>query len=275
MRALRLRWLLPVVVSFVALAWSACGSGTSASGGIDPTGGTICLADRTVCLEVPPGALADYEGFKISPMNEADLPGGALSPGFDISPTSNTRVTFLKPARVIFSLELVDRNAALNENLLRIYSWESANSGEGWQPLARSFVDRVKFQISGEIDHLVPEPFVVLRADLQADGGIVMEGDAGMKPDSGTIVVPPRPDAGPPDAGQPDAGQPDAGRPDAGPPDAGPPDAGPPDAGPPDAGPPDAGPPDAGPPDAGLPDAGPPDAGDPDAGDPDAGTDAG
>jgi hypothetical protein len=266
-RTLRLRWLLVVPVLLVTL-WSACG-GTSVNGGLDPTGGEICLSDRSVCLVVPPGGLADYEGFKIAPMASSEVPPAALSPGYDISPTTSTRVTFLKPARVVFSLDLVDVNAVPNENLLRIYTYEANDAGEGWQPLANSFVDRVRNEISGEIEHL--SPFVVLRSDRLPDGGIPTEGDAGTKPDSGIIVIPPIPDAGPPDAGEPDAGPPDAGPPDAGPPDAGPPDAGPPDAGPPDAGPPDAGPPDAGPPDAGPPDAGPPDAGPPDAGPPDAG----
>ncbi|MCC6333213.1 MAG: hypothetical protein IT380_04385 [Myxococcales bacterium] len=280
MRTSRLRWLLVVPV-LVLVLWSGCG-GTTVDGGLDPTGGTICLPDRTVCLEVPPGGLADYESFRIAPMS-GEIPGGALSPGYDISPTGSTRVTFLKPARVIFSLDLVQQDSVPNESLMRIYTWTEGATNDGWQPLASSFVDRVRNEISGEIDHL--SPFIVLRADRLPDGGIPMEGDAGMKEDSGVIEIPPipdagqpdagRPDAGRPDAGQPDAGQPDAGQPDAGQPDAGQPDAGQPDAGQPDAGQPDAGQPDAGQPDAGQPDAGQPDAGQPDAGQPDAGADAG
>ncbi|MEW5743262.1 MAG: hypothetical protein AB1938_30415, partial [Myxococcota bacterium] len=218
-----LRWLLVVPVLALGL-WSSCG-GNSVDGGIDPTGGTVCLPDRSVCLEVPPGGLADYESFRIAPTS--DIPAGALSPGYDISPTRSTRVTFLKPARVIFSLDLVQQDMVPNENLLRIYTYEEGATNDGWQPLGASFVDRVRNEISGEISHL--SPFVVLRSDRLPDGGIPMEGDAGMKEDSGVIIIPPVTDAGR-DAGIPDAGRPDSGVPDAGPPDAGPPDAGPPDA---------------------------------------------
>ncbi|MEW6430070.1 MAG: hypothetical protein AB1730_01070 [Myxococcota bacterium] len=219
MRALRLGWLVVIPVGLVA-TWSACG-GTTVDGGIDPTGGEVCLPDRKVCFVVPPGGLADYESFRIAPTS--DVPAGALSPGYDISPTRSTRVTFLKPARVVFSLELVNQESVPNENLLRLYTLEANDAGEGWQPLAASFVDRVRNEISGEVQHL--SPFVVLRSDRLPDGGIPEEKDGGMKEDSGIIVIPPIPDAGR------DAGPPDAGRTDAGPPDAGPPDAGPPDAG--------------------------------------------
>jgi hypothetical protein len=141
------------------------------------------------------------------------VPGGALSPGYDISPTRSTRVTFLKPARVIFSLDLVNQDAVPNENLLRLYTIDPNDTGGEWRPLANSFVDRVRNEVSGEVEHL--SPFVVLRTDRLPDGGYPYEMDGGVKEDSGVIVIPPIPDAGR------DAGRPDAGRLDAGPPDAG------------------------------------------------------
>jgi hypothetical protein len=250
----RLRWVF-VVFGLVLALWFSCG-GTSVEGGIGPTGGEVCLSDRSVCLVVPPGGLADYERFRIAPTS--DIPAGALSPGFDISPTRSSRVTFLKPARVVFALDLVQQDMVPNENLLRLYTFEEGATNDGWRPLAASFVDRVRNEISGEISHL--SPFVVLRSDRLPDGGIPMEGDAGMMEDSGVVIIPPVTDAGR-DAGTSDAGRPDAGRPDAGPPDAGSPDAGSPDAGSPDAGSPDAGEADAGEQDAGEADAGEQDAG--------------
>lgn len=266
----------------VVLSWAACG-GAFVDGTVGPTGGEVCLAEKKVCITVPIGGLETQEILRISP--GTDVPGGALSDGFEISGASGQQIVFVKPATVTFSLDIVREGDLQNENLLRIYTRERLDGGAlgDWQPLSNAFVDRVRNEVRGDTKHL--SPFVVLRSDRLPDGGNPFEIDAGPV-DGSVITVPPFDaggrdagrDAGPPDAGTPDAGRdagpPDAGTPDAGPPDAGPPDAGPPDAGPPDAGPPDAGPPDAGPPDAGSPDAGPPDAGDPDAGD-DGGADAG
>ncbi len=278
----RLAWL--VVVVAVVSSWASCG-GASVEGSVGPTGGEVCLPDKKVCITVPLGALETQEVLRITP--GAEVPGGALSEGYEISAVSGKPVTFVKPATVSFALSIVRSEGIENLNILRLYTKEAND----WQPLDKAFVDRVRDVVTGETKHL--SPFLVLRSDRLPDGGMPFEIDAGLL-DGSVIVIPPfdggrpdagrpdsgvpdagRPDAGTPDSGSPDSGVPDAGLPDSGPPDAGPPDAGPPDAGPPDAGPPDAGPPDAGPPDAGPPDAGSPDAGPPDAGPPDAGDDAG
>ncbi len=255
-------------------AWVACG-GSGTEGGVETTGGEVCLPDGRVCLTVPAGGLAESQVFRIS--SGAEAPGGALSPAYDISSTRTQTVTFLKPATVSFAIDLVDGSVP-SDSLLRLYT---RVDGGDWEPLDNPALDRVKGRILGEVSHL--SPFVVLRADRLPDGGLPIDIDGGQR-DSGEVIPPFDAssvfDAGKPDAGRPDGGRPDAGRPDAGfdagfdaGVDAGRPDAGQPDAGPPDAGPPDAGPPDAGPPDAGQPDAGAPDAGQ-DAGD-DAGLDAG
>lgn len=248
----------------------------TAEGGVDPTGGEVCLPDHRVCVSFPTGAIDKSDVIRIEPTS--DVPPAALSEGYAISFTRNQTVTFTKPAKVSFSLDIVRTDGLPNESVLRIYS----KQGDEWLPLDNTFVDRVRNVVTGETTHF--SPFVVLRSDRLPDGGLPIELDGGEK-DSG-IIYPPydgsfpmdagrpdagRPDAGRPDSGTPDAGQPDAGRPDSGTPDAGQPDAGQPDAGQPDAGQPDAGQPDAGQPDAGQPDAGQPDAGQPDAGQPDAG----
>lgn len=257
----------------LAVLWVACG-GSSVSGEVGAAGGEVCLPDRKVCIEVPLGGLETQELVRISP--GGDKPPAALSESYDISATSGKKLTFLKPAKVTMSMELVDAaviEALPNENLLRIYT----HDGERWVALSSQIVDRVRGKVTGTTSHL--SPFVLLRADLLPDGGLPIEVDAGPIDSGMMIVVPPfdggRPDSGTPDAGRPDAGTPDAGTPDAGTPDSGVPDAGVPDAGAPDAGAPDAGTPDSGTPDAGAPDAGEPDAGTPDAGEPDAGSDAG
>ncbi len=255
----RIGWIPVVAVAF-SLSWSGCG-GASVDGTIGPTGGELCLPDKKVCITVPSGALEIQEVLRITP--GAEVPGGALSEGYEISAVSGRAVTFLKAATVRIALDAVDSGAIDNLNILRVYTKET---GADWQPLEKSSVDRVLNVVTGETKHL--SPFVVLRADRLPDGGFPVEIDAGAI-DASVIVIPPF------DAGRPDAGRPDAGAPDAGVPDAGTPDAGAPDAGAPDAGTPDAGTPDAGTPDAGTPDAGTPDAGPPDAGTPDAGTDAG
>jgi hypothetical protein len=250
-----MRRLFGVVVVVVVIAsWVSCG-GATADGVLTPTGGEVCLPDRKVCISVPTAALEDQEVVRIGPSN--DKPGGALSDAYDIASASGRPITFLKPATVSFSLDIVTQTGVENQNLLRIYT----RDGDGdWQPLDNAFVDRVRNVVIGETRHL--SPFVVLRSDRLPDGGLPIELDGGAR-DSGVIVVPPF-DGGPEDAGF-DAGRPDAGRPDAGV------DAGI-DAGTPDSGTPDAGTPDAGF-DAGF-DAGTPDAGF-DAGTPDAGFDAG
>ncbi|MFT3708697.1 MAG: hypothetical protein QM817_13685 [Archangium sp.] len=248
-----LRRLFGVLV-FVAVItlWVSCG-GATADGVLTPTGGEVCLPDRKVCIEVPTAALEDQEVIRIGP--SSDKPGGALSDAYDISSATGKKITFLKPAKVTFALDIVNQDGVENQSLLRIYTKE----GNDWQPLDNAFTDRVRGVVQGEVSHL--SPFVVLRSDRLPDGGLPIELDGGTR-DGGVIIIPPF-DAGPEDAGF-DAGRPDAGRPDAGTPDAGM-----------DAGTPDAGTPDAGTPDAGTPDAGTPDAGTPDAGTPDAGVDAG
>ena len=239
----------------VVLSWVACG-GASVDGTIGPTGGEVCLPDRKVCINVPIGGLETQEVLRIAPGN--DVPGGTLSPGYEISGTRSLPIAFVKPATVTFALDLVDAANLENENLLRIYTRQRLDGGVlgDWQPLENSFVDRVRNEVKGDTRHL--SPFVVLRSDRLPDGGTPNEIDGGPL-DSGSMIIIPPFDGGPPDAGRRDAGTPDAGRPDSGTPDAGRPDSGTPDAGRPDAGTPDSGV-DAGPPDAGL-DAGTPDAG--------------
>lgn len=264
-----------LVALCLAGVWLSCG-GASVSGEVGAAGGQLCLPDDRVCLTVPLGGLEKQVPVRITP--GTDKPPAALSESYDISAVSGQGLTFLKPATVSFSMDLVDQAVLADlpsESLLRVYTRE----GDAWVPLADPGLDRVKRVVSGTTTHL--SPFVILRADRLPDGSLPVEVDAGARDSGAVIVVPPfdggRPDAGPPDAGTPDAGTPDSGTPDAGTPDAGTPDAGHPDSGTPDAGPPDAGLPDAGPPDAGADvDAGADaggeyDGGDPDAGDPDAG----
>lgn len=273
-----------LVALCLAVGWLSCG-GSSVSGEVGAGGGEVCLPDDRVCLTVPLGGLDKQVPVRISP--GTDKPAGALSESYDIAAVSGQALTFLKPATVTFSMDLVDQ-AVLDdlpsESVLRIYT----RDGDAWVPLSDPGLDRVKRVVSGTTVHL--SPFVLLRADRLPDGTLPVETDAGMRDGGGQVIVPPF-DGGRPDAGEPDAGTPDAGSPDAGTPDAGTPDAGTPDAGTPDAGTSDAGTPDAGEPDAGLPDAGDfdagtdvdagadaggeYDAGDADAGDPDAGSDAG
>jgi hypothetical protein len=269
--AMRRPGVVVLLVGLVAV-WVSCGQAGLVDGQVGPTGGELCLPDKKVCINFPSGALEDQEIIRISA--GAEVPGGALSEGYDIGPSNLRPLKLAKPATVSFSLDIVNADGIENENLLRVYSKEE---GADWQPLDKAFVDRVRNVVTGETSHL--SPFVVMRSDRLSDGGLPIEIDGGTR-DGSVIVVPPfdggRPDAGRPDAGVPDSGTPDsgvsdAGTPDSGTTDAGTADSGTPDAGPRDAGPPDAGPPDAGPPDAGLPDAGPPDAGPPDAGPPDAG----
>lgn len=243
----------------------ACGGG-SVDGRLETTASEVCLEGKRVCLSVPTDALEEPLQIRIAPTT--DLPGGQIGEGYDISAVGKASVTFLKPAKVAFSLDLVEGSGVTNLNLLKLYTKDE--NGD-WQPLDEAFVDRVRNVITGETSHL--SPFVILRADLLPDGGVPTELDGGSR-DAAVIIIPPF------DAGQRDSGVPDAGRPDSGTPDSGTPDAGGPDAGAPDAGAPDAGLPDAGAPDAGAPDAGPPDAGQDagtpvDAGAPDAGVDAG
>lgn len=262
-------WLLLAAVA--AVAWLSCG-GASVDGAVGPTGGSLCSPDKKICIDVPIAALETQEVLRISPGGEA--PGAALSESWEIRAVSGKAITFDKPATVRVSLDAVNTEGIDNLNILRVYT---KVEGGDWQPLAKSFVDRVKNEVIGETTHL--SPFLVLRSDRLPDGGSPMEIDASVM-DASVIIIPPIPDAGRPDAGRPDSGTPDAGMPDAGMMDAGRPDSGTPDAGVadsgvPDAGVPDAGVPDAGVPDAGVPDAGVPDAGVPDSGTPDAGFDAG
>jgi hypothetical protein len=251
----------PLVLLGVAVS---CGGG-SVDGRLETTASEVCLSDKRVCIAVPTDALEEPLQIRIAPTT--DLPGGQIGEGYDISAVGKDSVTFLKPAKISFSLDMAEGAGVTNLNLLKLYT----KGPEGdWQPLDAAFVDRVRNVITGETSHL--SPFVILRSDLLPDGGLPVELDGGTR-DASVIVIPPF-DGGQRDAGAPDAGRPDSGTPvDAGTPDAGMPDAGMPDAGMPDAGTPDAGF-DAGTPDAGMPDAGMPDAG-VDAGTPDAGVDAG
>jgi len=254
----------PVWRLLAAVAWLSCG-GASVDGAVGPTGGSLCSPDKKLCIDVPIAALETQEVLRISPGGESA--SAALSESWEISAVSGKALTFAKPATVRVSLDAVRTEGIDNLNILRVYS---RVEGGDWQPLARSFVDRVKNEVIGETSHL--SPFLVLRSDRLPDGGNPIELDASVL-DASVIVIPPIPDAGRPDAGRPDAGRPDSGTPDAGTPDAGMMDAGRPDSGTPDAGGVDSGMPDAGVPDAGISDAGF-DAGTPDAGD-DGGVDGG
>ena len=220
---------MALFVGVVVLSWVSCG-GDGVDGAVGPTGGEVCLPDKKVCISVPIAALETREVLRIAP--GSDVPGGALSDGYDISGVGSAPIVFVKPATVSFSLELVREGNLENQNLLRIYTRERLDGGElgEWQPLENAFVDRVRNVVRGDTRHL--SPFAVLRSDRLPDGGDPFEIDGGGR-DGSVIVVPPfdggRPDSGTPDAGR-DAGTPDAGVPDAGR-DAGTPDAGTPDAG--------------------------------------------
>jgi hypothetical protein len=243
-----------------------------ASAQVGPLGGTLCLPDNRVCVDVPNGALTETAVILLGPT--AEVPGAVIGEGVEISVAGKERYRLQKPVTVRFDLDVILKSPLTrslpNDSVLRVYT--KGETGD-WEPLANPAVDRVRRTIVGVTEHF--SPFVILRSDRLSDGGLPIELDASV-PDASVIVVPPFdggvPDAGRPDAGRPDAGRPDAGAPDAGTPDAGSFDAGLPDAGVPDAGTPDAGPVDAGRPDAGRPDAGPPDAGPADAGAPDAGS---
>ncbi|MFZ5467895.1 MAG: hypothetical protein ACOZIN_00545 [Myxococcota bacterium] len=208
------------VAAFVAALWTlslaGCGNAPGeATGSVGPRGGTVCVEDRRICLDVPSGALENEVGFRIQ-LSSTPAPG-AIGDTWDIGPTGTT---FLSPARVAIRYDLVPDAGNLNPALLRVYTEQE---GE-WVPLLEPSLDRVASTVKGGVLHL--SPFAIRRIDLLPDGGIPPEPDGG-QPDAGQA----RPDAGVPDAGRPDAGVPDAGRPDAGTPDAGRPDAGMPDAG--------------------------------------------
>ena len=90
----RLALLFAVVV---VVSWAGCG-GTSIDGTLGPTGGSVCLPDNKVCINVPIGALETQEVLRISP--GSDSPGGALSDAYDISGGSGRPVVFVKAATV-------------------------------------------------------------------------------------------------------------------------------------------------------------------------------
>lgn len=310
-RSNRLLVVAPALCVCVAVAVSSCGG--SSEGILSATGGELCSPDRKICIEVPPQAVAEQQRFRIV-FPSSDRPGGQLSEVWDIEALNQETYRFLKPAIIRIRLDAIEMSNVPDEQLLRIYGSRNGS----WEVLGDLFFDRVRNEIRGSTTLLATpslkravSAFTVMRVDRLPDGGIPMESDAGPRPDSGIIIIPPVPDAsvdaggGRPDAGRPDAGRPDAGTPDAGVPDAGVPDSGVVvdagfDAGVPDAGVPvdagvDAGRPvdagvdagfdagvdagvdagiDAGVPDAGVDagfDAGAPDAGDVDAGEPDAG----
>jgi hypothetical protein len=286
------------------LVLSSCG-GTQSGNFIGAGGGTLCLPDNSVCIIVPLNGLPNDTYLFIKP--SSDTPAGALSPSWQIGPDGTL---FLAEATVVFTFSDAPDGGLpvdLDPAQLRIYTRDYLDGGGygDWVPLDGPIVNRVLNEVSGTTPHL--SPFVLLRADRLPDGGIPIEGDAGMMKDAGPIDCPPPcmslancmdnmlngnetdVDCGGDMCGQCDNGKMcvansdcKSGRcgmtsktcrpiPDAGMPDAGEPDSGTPDAGEPDAGTPDAGTPDAGTPDAGPKDAGTPDAGPKDAGTPDAG----
>ena len=147
------------------LSWLSCG-GAGTEGLLDPTGGTVCLRDRRVCISVPIGAIGATTSVRIAPSTEA--PPAALSDSFDIAATDDSKVTFLAPLRatVSFSLAIVDAGSVPSETLLRVYTLEEGD----WVALANPRIDVVRREVVGEVSHL--SPFVVMRADRLPDGGL-------------------------------------------------------------------------------------------------------
>jgi hypothetical protein len=299
-----------LVYACIPVVLSSCG-GNSASGVIGSGGGQLCLPDNSVCLTVPLNGVPSDTAFFIRPSD--DKPGGALSATWQIGPDGTL---FLLPHEATVTFAYNDgSDGGLPEDLdpaqLRIYTRDLLDGGlyGDWVPLDMPIVDRVLNQVSGQTSHL--SPFVLLRADRLPDGGMPIEGDAGMMKDAGPIDCPPP--CLPPatctdgvmngnetdvDCGGNDmCPRCDDGKmcfsksdclsdrctaagicrsiPDASVPDSGDMDSGVPDSGVPDSGVRDSGVPDSGVPDSGTPDAGTPDAGVPDSGTPDAGVDAG
>jgi hypothetical protein len=175
-------------------------------GEVSPTGGSVCLPEKKVCLEVPSGALEKVVEIWIGESQaEAPAPLGGV---YEIGPSGTI---FVAPAQVTFSYDFVPGidDGTLNTDVLRV--WTTGDDG-GWQPLATPTFDRRVHSLGGSVSHL--SPFTVMRTDR--DAGTV---DAGT-PDAGRVDAGPnpKPDAGY-DAGVKDAGT-DAGY-DAGPADAG------------------------------------------------------
>lgn len=225
--------------------WGACGA-ASTEMSVGAAGGELCSSQKHICLVFPQGALEKQVTIRLAPTT--DVPGDALSDGFEVSVTSGEPPHFLKAATVSFSFDAVHADSLAAENGLRVY----VRLDGVFVPLDKPVVDRVLRTVRGETAWL--STFVVLRADRLEDGGVPVDVDAGQR-DAAVIGPPPF------DAGRPDAGARDAGMMDGGPRDAGVPDAGTPV--------------DAGMRDAGIPDAGRVDSGVMDAGVIDAGTDAG
>jgi hypothetical protein len=219
------RWLL-AGAGLGVLFFVSCGS--SSEGQITPTGGELCDVERRICLEIPAQGISETQNFRLTAPS-ADRPGGQVSEVWDIEAVDKEEFRFLKPAIVRIKLTAIDMSNVADEGLLRV---GSSRDGQ-WEDLGDVFLDRVRGEIRGttlllrtKVLKRAVSAFAVLRSDRLPDGGVPMETDAGPRPDSGVIIMPPVPDAGRRDAGV-DAGTPDAGQPvDAGTPDAGRPDAG-------------------------------------------------
>ena len=94
-----------VVVLLVGLVavWVSCGQAGLVDGQVGPTGGELCLPDKKVCINFPSGALEDQEIIRISA--GAEVPGGALSEGYDIGPSSLRPLKLAKTAGIPITTE--------------------------------------------------------------------------------------------------------------------------------------------------------------------------
>ncbi len=174
-----------LLYAVVPLALASCG-GNTVGAYIGAAGGELCLPDRRVCIEVPVNGLPEDQQIYIRPSNEA--PGGQLSEVWEIG-TNGT--IFLKEATVTFRYDLLDGGIdMLSPSLVRIYTRELLDGGGygEWRSLNESEVDRVKLVVRGNTTHL--SPFTLMRTDRLSDGGIPIEGDAGMMKDGGVITCP-------------------------------------------------------------------------------------
>lgn len=161
-----------------AALFAACSPPGTSSLIIGPTGGTVCLPEDKVCVDVPPGALTVGLTIKIQP--GTDRPAGAFLDAWDIGPAGTT---FLKPVTVVFKVDPLfepDSGVAWSEEAmagksgvdpLKLRLYTRYEDGP-WEPLGISVppLDRIRRTLSGQVTHL--SPFAILRTDRLADGGV-------------------------------------------------------------------------------------------------------
>lgn len=173
----------PALLLLVAYVFNGCGSSTTATGIVDPTGGEICLPDNSVCINIPPGALDQAVTINIKPTS--DVAPAAIGQGYDISAGDSAtnaprEVTFIKEAQVKFRIQTyLDQGAdsGFDPYILRLFTKEE----DQWVPLDTITppIDMVRGYLVGSTSHL--SPFFILRADLLPDGGIPFQIDGGPK----------------------------------------------------------------------------------------------